>query len=34
VKPESLRLKVWNCPEFEMRGQEEPETPKHAIKRS
>jgi hypothetical protein len=34
VKPESLRLKVWNCLEFEMRGQEEPETPKRAIKRS
>ena len=34
VKPESLRLKVWNCLEFEMRGQEEPEMPKRAIKRS
>jgi hypothetical protein len=34
VKPESLRLKVWNCLEFEMRGQEEPEPPKRAIKRS
>jgi hypothetical protein len=34
VKPESLRLKVWNCLEFEMRGQEGPEPPKRAIKRS
>jgi hypothetical protein len=34
VKPESLRLKVWNWLEFEMRGQDEPEPPKRAIKRS
>jgi hypothetical protein len=34
AKPEILRLKVWNWLEFEMRGQEEPEPPKRAIKRS
>jgi hypothetical protein len=34
VKPESLRLKIWNWLEFEMRGQDEPEPPKRAIKRS
>jgi len=32
VKPESLRLKQWL--EFEIRGQDEPEPPKRAIKRS
>jgi hypothetical protein len=32
AKPESLSLKVgWNCLEFKMRGQEEPEPPKRAI---
>jgi hypothetical protein len=34
VKPKILRLKVWNWLEFEMHGQEEPEPPKRAIKRS
>jgi hypothetical protein len=32
VKPDCLRLKQWL--EFEMRGQDEPEPPKRAIKRS
>ena len=34
VKPESLRLKVWNCLEFELRSPEQHEPPKRAIKRS
>jgi len=34
LKPESLRLKVWNWLEFEMRNPEPPEPPKRAIKRS
>ena len=34
VKPESIRFKVWNWLEFEIRGQDEPEPPKRAIKRS
>ena len=32
VKQESLRLKVWNWLEFKMRGRDEPEPPKGAIK--
>jgi hypothetical protein len=32
VKPKILRLKVkWNCVEFEMQSQEEPERPRRAI---
>jgi hypothetical protein len=34
LKPKSLRLKVWNWLEFEMRNPEPPEPPKRAIKRS
>jgi hypothetical protein len=34
LESQSLRLKVWNWLEFEMRGQDEPEPPKRAIKRS
>ena len=34
VDPESLRLKVYNRLEFEMRGKEPPESPRRAIKPS
>jgi hypothetical protein len=32
VKPQILRLKVWNWLESEMRSPDEPEPPKRAIK--